>query len=90
MASVCRSKPSRRGSDFAPPNDRGLPQRVADLTFIDGTQLVVLYGGIPRGVPWVGHCTDPRLVQGLLSLMSGASWVLLDCPKQILGEWGSF
>ncbi|RWW84417.1 hypothetical protein BHE74_00006962 [Ensete ventricosum] len=41
-------------------------------------------------MPWVGHHSNPGLVHGLLSSVSGASWVLLDCPKQISGEWGSF
>ncbi|RZR72775.1 hypothetical protein BHM03_00016937 [Ensete ventricosum] len=34
-------------------------------------------------MPWVRHCTDPRLVNGLLSLKSGVGRVLPDCSKRI-------
>ncbi|RZS21746.1 hypothetical protein BHM03_00054420 [Ensete ventricosum] len=70
--------------------DRGVPRAVEDFSFLDGAQLVTVFGGFLVGVSCVEYKGYPRVVYGLLPAKSGASRVLLGRSQRIPCERCAF
>ncbi|RRT52212.1 hypothetical protein B296_00050598 [Ensete ventricosum] len=70
--------------------DRGVPRVVEDFSFLDGAQLVAVFGGFLVGVSCVEYKGYPRVVYDLLSAKSGASRVLLGRSQRIPCERCAF
>lgn len=63
---------------------------VVNLAIVDGTQLVALYGSLPRGMPRGRHQPDPLALLFLFSSFQGSGQLLFIISGRFQGEWGSF